>query len=364
MSTLNVSKIQHESGAGDNINLDPSGNVEVAGNLEVGGTSDLNGNVDVAGNIVASGDVQMASLNSGPLAGFRNQIINGRFAVHQRGTSFTAPDGYTCDRWYMGNAAGRNVDFVNEGPSMSALRVTNNATDNVFLRQGIELGEGCGPFVDGTIWTLSLWSDNDGWAGRVAGVAFRDAGKMLDASGQIGLTASSFVATGRTSGLYKQYALQITVDKSPAATNEMLFIGLSLPSGGMRITQVQLEPGSICTEFEHRPIATELALCQRYYQKLTGPQYTKLGMVIGNTTSGFILFSSAASLRATPSVVIDDLVTIMKGRPVTQTAFSGVNISSNTIAVDFNDNFNLNLTECDFVQTSASGGYISFEAEL
>jgi hypothetical protein len=36
---------------------------------------------------------------------------------------------------------------------------------------------------------------------------------------------------------------------------------------GFVITGVQLEAGSTATEFERRPIGTELALCQRYYDK-------------------------------------------------------------------------------------------------
>ena len=34
------------------------------------------------------------------------------------------------------------------------------------------------------------------------------------------------------------------------------------------VTQVQLEPGPVPTPYEQRPIGTELALCQRYFQKL------------------------------------------------------------------------------------------------
>ena len=34
------------------------------------------------------------------------------------------------------------------------------------------------------------------------------------------------------------------------------------------IAQVQVEPGPVATPFERRPIGTELALCQRYYENV------------------------------------------------------------------------------------------------
>ena len=59
MSTLNVSKIQHESAAGDNINLDPSGNVEVAGSITAAG--------DVSSGGVFTSDVGVYAYNTGNL---------------------------------------------------------------------------------------------------------------------------------------------------------------------------------------------------------------------------------------------------------------------------------------------------------
>ena len=214
----------------------------------------------------------IGSINGGQLAGLRNQIINGNFTIQQRGNSFSAPaDEYTFDRWWVGNAAGRNVGITSDGPYQNALLITNNASDNVFLRQGIEIQQGkCGPFIQNSIWTLSLWSDTPAWVGRRLGVAaFRDAKKMDDSTGEVPVgSAGTFTATGETAAGMARYSLQIDIGTTqPAATNEMLCVGLSLPTGGHRISGVQLEPGPVATPFEHRPIGLELSLCQRYYQQ-------------------------------------------------------------------------------------------------
>ena len=42
---------------------------------------------------------------------------------------------------------------------------------------------------------------------------------------------------------------------------------LGQQSGTFDIAQVQIEPGSVATPFERRSIGTELALCQRYFNK-------------------------------------------------------------------------------------------------
>jgi len=42
---------------------------------------------------------------------------------------------------------------------------------------------------------------------------------------------------------------------------------ITLTSNDLYITQVQLELGSVATDFEHRSYGEELALCQRYYEE-------------------------------------------------------------------------------------------------
>jgi len=56
--------------------------------------------------------VSVDGLNSGPLAGFRNRIINGDFRIAQRGASFptpSAPDSETLDRWGAGYLAAAGI---------------------------------------------------------------------------------------------------------------------------------------------------------------------------------------------------------------------------------------------------------------
>jgi hypothetical protein len=61
--------------------------------------------VSIDGNFSVTGSLDTASLNGGPLAGMRNRIINGNFAIGQRGTTFASSanndDAYTLDRWYI-----------------------------------------------------------------------------------------------------------------------------------------------------------------------------------------------------------------------------------------------------------------------
>jgi hypothetical protein len=86
------------------------------------------------------------------------------------------------------------------------------------------------------------------------------------------------------------------------------------------ITGVQLEKGSTATSFDYRPYGTELALCQRYYEKSynigTVPgTATEVGKSFGgsqtqgaSTTTGFLVGTSQfkVSKRATATVTLYD----------------------------------------------------------
>ena len=90
------------------------------------------------------------------------------------------------------------------------------------------------------------------------------------------------------------------------------------------ITGVQLEVGSVATDFEHRSFAEELALCQRYYFKLTGDD------------NDFLLsgFTQSASIY----YVIVNFPTVMRAYPSYTGSATAARFFTDNISQDFNLN--------------------------
>jgi len=220
-----------------------------------------------------TGDLAVPSLNSGPLAGMRNVLVNGDFRIWQRGSgpfSTTTPSSseYAADRWYVGTnniAVSRNA--VNTPFVESFDRAVQSTTSGNFsLAQMVELkSQGSNSqFYVGSTWTLSFWAKHD-----PGDVDIRVLGQFADDSpGANGV--SVFDQTGGT-GLvagnnWQRLSFTFTVGATAALTNKGLAVYIrAATTGTFTLTGIQLESGPVATPFEHRPIGTELALCQRYY---------------------------------------------------------------------------------------------------
>ena len=236
--------------------------------------------VNVAGDTM-TGDLTVPSLNGGQLAGFRNKLINGDFRVWARGTTVTNAGAatYTADRWKeTGSTVGATVIQRNAGPNNIGYSAKTSANSGS-LQQSIELDRqgNNSQFGVGSTWTMSVWSDQD-LTTETPWARFRRSSSVTTGQREASNTFNNWQLTGETSKGFTRYFHTFTIDYevsgsgAPAGDADITCLTVVLPSGATfgaitSYTGAQLEPGPVATPFEHRPIGTELALCQRYYQK-------------------------------------------------------------------------------------------------
>lgn len=244
-------------------------------------------------------------LKSGPLAGLRNQLINGSFDIWQRGISHTgANTSYTADRWVATTA----------NPTNSVSRTTGNfgqftyaaRIQNAEIKQGVELpasGE-AGAFAPGTTWTASLYTDNP-----TPGFSCYFTDSVQFAGNDVTVHTGSMVATGETAGGLNRFSITFTISAAPNATNDsLLFHTTGFTSGTFTIAGCQLEPGPNATSFEQRPVGMELSLCQRYYYRhnFTGNITGGFGCLY-STTAGRVWNQFPVTMRDSPFLTVEDL---------------------------------------------------------
>jgi hypothetical protein len=244
-------------------------------------------------NVVTTGNLQGASINGGPLAGFRNAIINGNFDVWQRGTSFTGSE-YGADRWLSSRSGSTHTvtrqpftlgqTDVPSQPTYYIQTIVSSvagASNNSALNQRFE---DVRTFAGQQV-TLSFWAKADaskniavefvqnfGTGGSPsAGVQGISVTKVaLTTSWQkITVTTTLPSISGKTLGTDENSSLRLIIYFDAGSDFDTRTDTLGQQSGTFDIAQVQIEAGPVATPFERRSIGTELALCQRYFQTMT-----------------------------------------------------------------------------------------------
>lgn len=243
------------------------------------------------------------SLNSGPLAGFRNRLINGGFDIWQRSTGSTSIPtyGYSADRW--ANFGSTVLISRQTDTNFSYLRwTTNGAGQYCNLRQGLETSE--------VMKLRGLTCTFSGYI-KCSGAAFVGSIGCLVHKSTLTDTLS-YVTTVVASGAYivptstwTRVSVTFVVPSDAVGLSMEFNVGSAQASGvNVDITQAQLEPGTVATPFEARPIPVELSMCQRFGFRINDPSnaYAQVGTGPAVTTTACSIYIPVPiPLRVKPS---------------------------------------------------------------
>ncbi len=279
----------------------------------------------------AQTDLTAYSTTAQTTAGFRNAIINGDFRINQRAfTSTTTSGTYGFDRWVLITNNGtctHSTQAFTVGNAISGYEPTNHArmvTSGQTLAGAFSLLvqkiEDVRTFAGQTI-TISFWAKAASGTPKVV----IETEQYFGAGGSPSANVTTYAGQATLSTSWNRYSVTVAVPsisgKTLGTTAGSSFFELNLwtsagtdfnartNSLGIQSTTidfwgVQVETGSVATPFEQRPIGTELALCQRYYIRMSGQAYTAFGSGVSvTTTRSGIYVSYPAMMRAIPTAV-------------------------------------------------------------
>ena len=197
-------------------------------------------------------------------AGRKNLIINGDFQVSQRGdyTTATAAAGYQLDRWSSGLFGGSSGNIQHK---------TDQALPNGVVTNSLRLT------ITSAISTYyALWQWIEGYKqfrGQTTTLSFWYKSNTDQALNYYNYVTQQHVNVPNTNGVWTKFSHTYAWGATGNTKTRLEFYphGLTMQNNDyIEIAQVQLELGSVATDFEHRSYGEELALCQRYYQKISG----------------------------------------------------------------------------------------------
>ena len=296
----------------------------------------------------------------------KNLIINGAMQVAQRGTSSTSSGYHTVDRFkytYSGtdNAPTQAQVDVASGTTpytngfRKAYKITNanqssgaGASDRIRLEVNLEAQDiansGWNYLSSSSFITLSFWVKSsvaqnfyasirtpdgtaqnysfetgsltaDTWT-KVTKTIPGNSNLTFDNNAELGwnMEINMFTGTDSTSSgnTMNQWAAHDSSNEVPDNTSTWY----TTNGATWEITGMQLEVGSVATDFEHRSFGHEISLCERYFQRIPrNPSDGYSGICNGRaeSTSEAELIVTFPEMRATPTIAKSGNLRILHG---------------------------------------------------
>lgn len=265
-------------------------------------------------------ETQVSSIFSG----FKNKLINGNFDVWQRGTTFLQNAKYGSDRWGHSDNNGSVFSRVaaNLDGANYALQVGADATTATRLQVGQALPNEDSVCLRGKTLTLSFWV-------KFSGATIAGAGNFVASLGEKTTTADAAYSTSNyldasstttiTNGSLPTVWTRYTVTRVISAGCNNLNIDFRFQnaitgSSYYQLSQVQVEEGSVATEFEILPVTMVMNECLRFYETQSSTR-DRTVMAIGMATSA-TLASFAVNYhpkRVVPSMVLTGTMVLFNG---------------------------------------------------
>ena len=321
-------------------------------------------------NALALGGTQNQQIGQGNASLLKNRIINGAMVIDQRnaGASVTPTNGaYTLDRWQSilsqtakfsvqqnAGSVTASIGFNNYLGVTSLSAFSSASTDYFYQAQPIEgfnfqdLGWGTASAKTVTL-SASVYSSLTGtfsgslvnsaetrsypftfsipvantWTSISVTIVGDTSGTWLGGS-SIGCRVNLNLGSG---SIYLGTAGAWATANYKGVTGSVSVVGTS--GATFYFVGVQLEAGSSATGFEYRQYTTELALCQRYYQKVAGQFYGATNYT--GLLSGFS-FPLDINMRSAPSVSGTYNVSQSRGAaPWTVSQTTGITLDNSTV---------------------------------
>jgi hypothetical protein len=359
----------------------------------------------VAGNTTLTLPATSSTLATQNSLGVRNRIINGNMRIDQRnaGSAATVSSDYTVDRWKFqeGGSGGQvvSVQQVTDAPVgfLNSFKLTNTTASssvtadayNMFWQsvEGLNWSDLEWGTSDAKSVTISFWvkasiagnyslavrsstndrsyvtpyaiSSADTWEYKTVTIAAPTSGTFnTDNTKAIQVAFTHSMGSNYTSSGNNAWQSESKL----GATGTQVALSNTVNST-WQVTGVQLETGTTATPFENLQYGQQLAMCQRYYIKITDP--AACGVAAGGNSARNSIFLPV-TMRANPSVLASGTFNFYNGAATRTGTVVGYypGISAQVVQLDFTLSSGFTTSQAVTLFTNNGNQFISSSAEL